>query len=191
MTSLRMIVIAMIIIAVVAVSAIYMRKEGGEPLLADQRFQELVSGKPEELSVAVEGLDPNGRFYKDYTCDGGNMAPKVKVTGVPGKAVTVALIVYDPDAPRGTFIHWLAYQDALETLTFPSPNAVEGRNDFRGVGYGGPCPPKGDNPHRYFFLAIALDDKLELPRGYEIDDILDSMRGHVVSWGYTVGTYSR
>ncbi|MEB2837091.1 MAG: YbhB/YbcL family Raf kinase inhibitor-like protein [Desulfurococcales archaeon] len=167
------------------------RQRGGGGVLVDKRFEDLVSGAPESLRVSVEGIGADGRIAVEYTCDGPDRAPRVEVSGVPADAKSVALIMYDPDAPLGTFIHWLAYQPAAPTVSFPSPNAVEGRNDFRRIGYGGPCPPPGHGPHRYFFLVLALDRDPGLSRGYTLNQLLNTIRGHALAWGYAMGTYSR
>ncbi len=160
-------------------------------VLVDRRFEDLVAGAPQNLGVKVEGIKANGRIAVEYTCDGADRPPKVEVSGVPADAKSVALIMYDPDAPIGTFIHWLAYQPAAPTVSFPSPASVEGRNDFGRIGYGGPCPPRGHGEHRYFILALALDRDPGLGRGFTADQLLASARGHVAAWGYAMGTYSR
>ena len=165
---------------------------GGEPMLADPQIEKLVEGAPQTLRVSVEGLAGEGsRIPREYTCDGADRPPAVTVSGVPGGAKAVALIMYDPDAPLGTFIHWLAVAPAQPSVVFPSPQAVEGRNDFHRIGYGGPCPPRGHGPHRYYFLAVALDTLPRLEQGYSLQQLLEAARGHVVAWGYTMGTYER
>ena len=160
--------------------------------LVDPLMEALVSGAPMGLRVSVQGV-VDGWFQREYTCDGGDRVPRVVVEGVPVEARAVALIVYDTDAPLGTFVHWLAVapHDGGSRVVFPSPGAVEGRNDFGRVGYGGPCPPRGHGAHRYFFLAVALDGDPGVPRGFGLDDLLSRARGHVVSWGYAVGRYKR
>jgi len=163
------------------------------PGLADPRMEELVSSAPQALRVSVEGLDSLGaRFPVEHTCDGPDRAPRVRVEGIPAGARAVALIMYDPDAPIGTFIHWLAVQPVEGgEAVFPSPGAVEGRNDFRRTGYGGPCPPRGHGVHRYYFLVLALGEVPGLRRGFSLRDLLRAARGRVLAWGYWMGTYSR
>ena len=176
-----------------ALIGLWLHSRGGGVggVLVDRRFEDLVAGAPESLGVKVEGIGGDGRIAVEYTCDGADRAPRVEVSGVPANAKSVVLIMYDPDAPIGTFIHWLAYQPAAPTTTFPSPAAVEGRNDFRRIGYGGPCPPPGHGSHRYFFLALAVDRDPGLSRGYTLSQLLNAVRGHVLAWGYSMGTYSR
>jgi len=182
--------VAALIIAGVALVAVW-HVRGGGGVLVDRRMEDLVAGAPETLKVSVEGIGPDGRIAVEYTCDGQDRPPRVEVSGVPSGAKAVALIMYDPDAPIGTFIHWLAVQDAAPSVVFPSPSAVEGRNDFGRIGYGGPCPPRGHGAHRYFFLVVALDYKPGLTRGYRLSDVLAAAKGHVMAWGYAVGKYSR
>ncbi len=185
-------VLAAIILAMAVVAWILaFRPGGGEGVLVDKRFEELVSGVEEGLRVSVEGLKENGFFEEAYTCDGEDRAPRVSVEGVPGQAKAVALVMYDPDAPIGTFTHWLSIAPARESLTFPGDARVEGRNDFGRIGYGGPCPPRGHGVHRYFFLVLALDRDPGLGRGFTLDQLLESIKGHIVSYGYTVGKYER
>jgi Raf kinase inhibitor-like YbhB/YbcL family protein len=172
---------------------VFWPKSGGASgLLVDRRFEELVSGAPQSLTVEADGIRGGSRFPVEYTCDGADRAPSVVVSGIPEGAAAVALVMYDPDAPLGTFIHWLAVEKpGGGRAVFPSPAAVEGRNDFGRIGYGGPCPPRGHGEHRYFLLALALDRDPGLGRGFRLGDLLAAARGNVVAWGYTMGTYSR
>ena len=162
-------------------------------MLADKRMEEIVEGVQESLKVSVEGLPSRGsKFPVEMTCDGLDRAPRVSIAGLPSDAKSVALIMYDPDAPAGTFIHWLAVQPSPGwEAYFPSERALEGRNDFGRLGYGGPCPPRGHGEHRYFFLALALDVEPKLSRGFTLEDLLYEAKGHVTAWGYAMGTYSR
>ncbi len=164
---------------------------GGGGVLVDNRFEDLVSGAPMKLSVRVEGIGPDGFIGKEYTCDGENRIPRVTVEDVPTDASSIALIVYDPDAPYGTFIHWLAIAPANATVELPGEARAHGVNDFGSIGYGGPCPPQGHRAHRYFFLAVAVDKDLNLKNGFTLEDLLREARGHVIAYGYSVGKYGR
>jgi len=190
---IRFILAVVLIIAIIASACILLyghRGAGG--MLADKRFDDLVSGIPKELQVETSAIGPDGWFKKEYTCDGPDKTPKVLVKGVPDGAKAVAVIMYDPDAPIGTFIHWLAVAPAKGgEITFPTSGMVEGKNDFRRIGYGGPCPPRGHGPHRYYILALALDKDPGLSRGFTLDALLQQAKGHVISWGYTMGRYQR
>jgi Raf kinase inhibitor-like YbhB/YbcL family protein len=133
-----------------------------------------------------------------YTCDAENISPPLAWSGVPETAKTLALVADDPDAPRGTWVHWVIYNipatekglaenvPARETI---DSGARQGTNDFRKTGYGGPCPPSGT--HRYFFKLYALDTDLNLPPGATKDQLLKAAEGHVVAQGQLVGRYTR
>ena len=194
MTKGRVLLIAAVaavaaIIALVAVSA----HRGGGAVLVDSRMEDLVKGVPKGLSVRVDEMEEGGRFKVEYTCDGADVAPEVRVSNVPSEAKALVLIMYDPDAPMGTFIHWLGVWKASppEQVLSPSSALSQGRNDFRRTGYGGPCPPRGHGTHRYFFLVIAVDKEVNLRDGFSFKDLERAVKGHVISWGYFMGTYSR
>jgi Raf kinase inhibitor-like YbhB/YbcL family protein len=134
-----------------------------------------------------------------YTCDGKNISPPLKWASVPSGAKTLVLIVDDPDAPGGTWVHWVLYglpagttelaEDTSKTQ-FISVGARQGLNDFRHLGYGGPCPPPG-NPHRYFFKLYALDADLDLKPGATKKDVEAAMGKHILAQGQLMGRYKR
>jgi Raf kinase inhibitor-like YbhB/YbcL family protein len=134
-----------------------------------------------------------------HTCDADNLSPALAWTRIPVETRSFALICDDPDAPRGTWLHWLLYGLAAEAAELgrgvprhpelPS-GARQGINDSGNVGYDGPCPPPG-KPHRYFFRLYALDIVLNLPPGINRADLEDAMRGHVLAVGTLMGTYER
>jgi Raf kinase inhibitor-like YbhB/YbcL family protein len=133
-----------------------------------------------------------------YTCDGEDYSPPLEWSSVPQNTKGIALIVEDPDAPSGTFTHWVIFSipPAVTELAerFPTtdslPNgARQGLNDMRRTGYGGPCPPTGS--HRYFFKLYALDTELALNPGAAKKDLVDAMRGHILAQGQLMGTYKR
>jgi Raf kinase inhibitor-like YbhB/YbcL family protein len=133
-----------------------------------------------------------------HSCDGPDVSPDLAWSGVPDGAASLALICDDPDAPMGTWVHWVLFNipagaDGLPA-EIPSDAALEngarhGTNDFRRLGYGGPCPPGGT--HRYFFKLYALDTMLELDSGITKAQLLDAMEGHILAEGQLMGTYSR
>jgi Raf kinase inhibitor-like YbhB/YbcL family protein len=133
-----------------------------------------------------------------YTCDGENISPPLKWSNVPRSTKSLALIVEDPDAPIGTFTHWVIY-DIPPTITelaerVPTtetiPNgARQGLNDMKRVGYGGPCPPSGS--HRYLFKLYALDATLDLKPGETKQVLTSAMSGHILAAGQLMGTYER
>jgi Raf kinase inhibitor-like YbhB/YbcL family protein len=134
-----------------------------------------------------------------HSCDGGNRSPPLVWSEIPVTTRSFALIVDDPDAPRGTWIHWVLFNlpaDAVELSPgVPSSpelksGARQGVNDSGDVGYGGPCPPRGA-PHRYFFRLYALDCVLNLSPGVNRSDVDQAMAGHVLADCVLMGTYQR
>ena len=134
-----------------------------------------------------------------YTCDGEDVSPPLEWGDLPEGAASLALIVFDPDAPGGEFTHWLIYGIPAYVRSLPEgvpaegvvPGlGVQGRNDFGEIGYGGPCPPPGP-AHRYVFRLLALDADLNLPPGVDRGGLEEALRGHVLGVGELVGLYSR
>jgi Raf kinase inhibitor-like YbhB/YbcL family protein len=134
-----------------------------------------------------------------YTCDGNDVSPPLQWTNAPANTKSFALIADDPDAPAGTWVHWVLYDLPADSSALPenvaktqnlTGNAKQGVNDFRRVGYGGPCPPPG-KPHRYFFKIYALDTLLALKPGATKKDLLKAMEGHVLAEGVLIGIFSR
>lgn len=127
-----------------------------------------------------------------FTCDGGEATPTLVMSDVPADAKSLALIMDDPDAPSGDFVHWLVWNIPPTTvaLTTPVPTgAIEGVTDFGATGYGGPCPPSGT--HRYFFKLYALDTELGLPATARKPDLEQALSGHVLAQAQLMGTYQR
>jgi Raf kinase inhibitor-like YbhB/YbcL family protein len=130
---------------------------------------------------------------RKYTCDGQNAAPPLQWSGVPDGAKSVALICDDPDAPSGTFTHWVLYNVPAAVHGIPEDPTVgtSGVNSFGKTGFGGPCPPKKDHAHHYHFHVYALDVDSLGASGLSKEDALKAMRGHIVAAGDLVGTYKR
>jgi Raf kinase inhibitor-like YbhB/YbcL family protein len=125
----------------------------------------------------------------------GNVSPPLRWSGVPEAAIELALIVQDPDAPSGTFTHWIVAGldpglEGLEEGRVPV-GAVEGDNDFGEDGYGGPEPPPGDPPHHYVFMLLALGEESELTDGAAADDFFDAVEGKELDQGRLTGLYGR
>lgn len=134
-----------------------------------------------------------------YTCEGEDVSPELNWSGLPAGTKSLALIVDDPDAPRGTFTHWVLFNLPASATTLPEgvPAAPElpdgskqGRTDFGHTGYGGPCPPPG-RPHRYRFTLYALDSSLQLAAGASVNQVAAAMKGHILAQGRLVGTFQR
>jgi Raf kinase inhibitor-like YbhB/YbcL family protein len=144
--------------------------------------------------IKVEFPEITGQMFpKTYTCEGDNISPAIRWAKVEG-AITYALIMEDPDAPAGTFIHWIVYNIKQNFLPkdFPreSPLAEQGINDFKRQGYDGPCPPRGHGPHHYHFKVFALSS--ELPPGIKTKaDLLTAMQGKILDQGEAILIYQR
>jgi Raf kinase inhibitor-like YbhB/YbcL family protein len=146
-------------------------------------------------SVAFKEGQP---IPRQYTCDGVNVSPPLEWAGVPKTAKTIAIIVDDPDAPAGTWVHWVLYNLPAENIgmveNLPATETLkaggfQGKNDFEKIGYGGPCPPSGT--HRYFLKIYALDADLPLKAGATKAEVEKAMAGHIVGQGQLMGTYRR
>lgn len=127
-----------------------------------------------------------------YTCEGENVSPPIVFRDLPRGTKSLALILDDPDAPMRTFDHWIVWNIPADTKTLQEGAKVskQGKNDFRKIGYGGPCPPPG-NSHRYFFKAYALDVELDLPEGVSKSQLEEAMEGHILGKAELVGIYQR
>jgi Raf kinase inhibitor-like YbhB/YbcL family protein len=134
-----------------------------------------------------------------HACDDADSSPPLAWSDVPDGTESFALLVEDPDAPGGTFAHWILYELAGDARELPegiptvgrgAGGVKQGQNDFRQIGYGGPCPPPGD-PHRYVFHLYALDDVLGLAPGATRGDLLAAIRGHVLAETTLVGKFAR
>jgi Raf kinase inhibitor-like YbhB/YbcL family protein len=135
-----------------------------------------------------------------YTCDGADLSPPLAWSGVPPGTRSLALIADDPDAPAGTWVHWVLYnlsaavselpENIAKVETLDLGGARQGRTDFRRPGYGGPCPPPG-SAHRYFFKLYALDAPLQLKPAAQKKDVEAAMEGHVLGTAQLMGTYAR
>ncbi|MFQ5679268.1 MAG: YbhB/YbcL family Raf kinase inhibitor-like protein [Gemmatimonadota bacterium] len=151
------------------------------------------------MELTSDAFADGGEIPVPHTCDGEDLSPALSWSGPPEGTTSLALIADDPDAPVGTWVHWVVYRIPPELRGLPEgvpadpelPDGTrQGRNDFRRVGYGGPCPPPGRR-HRYFFKLYALDAHPDLAPGATKRDLLDAMEGHVLGRAQLVGTYGR
>lgn len=139
----------------------------------------------------------------EYTCEGDDVSPSLRWIHPPEGMRSFALVVDDPDAPGQTFTHWVLFNIPSDATHLPRDVEVEtefadqdvppreGVNDFTEIEYGGPCPPPGDDPHRYFFRLYALDTKFDLDRGATKEQLTDAMDGHILDETDLIGTYQR
>jgi len=153
---------------------------------------------PATLDLNSSDFAPGATIPKPFTCDGGDLSPALAWKTPPAPTQSFALIADDPDAPVGTWVHWVIF-DMPATLrslpqNFPKDEQSgdgtrQGKNDFGKIGYGGPCPPPG-KAHRYFFKLYALDTKLNLNPGATKKDVERAMQGHILARGEYLGRYS-
>lgn len=144
-----------------------------------------------DLIVKSSAFENNKLIPKKYSCDGDEVNPPISIEGIPSSAKTVALILDDPDAPRGTFDHWIVWNipptSKIEENTVPG---IEGLNGASTQSYVGMCPPSGT--HRYFFKVYALDTKLDLKaNATKKKDLENAMKGHILAKGELIGLYKR
>jgi Raf kinase inhibitor-like YbhB/YbcL family protein len=167
------------------------RDAGTEPEMSD-----------EEVAMTIEltstAFNAGEAIPAIYTCDGDDISPPLQWQNLPEGTGSLALIMDDPDAPRGTWVHWVLYNIPPSTGELPENVAPadslpgggsQGRSSWNRVGYGGPCPPGGT--HRYFFKLYALDAELDLAPGATKEQLLAAMEGHILAQGELVGTYAR
>ena len=143
------------------------------------------------LTVSSPDL-PGGTVPREFTCDGANRVPRLQWSPPPPGTQELAVEMLDPDAPRGTFTHWLVYglPPGTASLAAVPASAAEGVNDFGKPGYGGPCPPRGP-AHHYHLVVLALDTRLGLAAGATRPELESRIRGHVLAKGELVATYQR
>jgi Raf kinase inhibitor-like YbhB/YbcL family protein len=179
------------------------------------RGDSLPAEDPSRLTMSLRSpaFSDGGMIPRSYTCDGSDRSPPLEWSGVPDSTRTLALICDDPDAPTGTWSHWVVInlQPAVRALkegipaetsvplarmemepagdSSPKALAQQGQNDFGKTGYGGPCPPGGT--HRYVFRLYALDTRLDLPSSATRADVLKAIQEHILAEGRLVGKYTR
>jgi Raf kinase inhibitor-like YbhB/YbcL family protein len=144
-----------------------------------------------DMKITSAAFENNGSIPADYTCDGADVSPPLSFQNVPGNANSLAVIMDDPDAPMGTWVHWLVWNIPRNTTGLTQAQSIpypQGRNDFGDVKYGGPCPPSGT--HRYFFKLYALDTMLQLPKGSTKQQLEAAMSGHILEEAQLIGTYT-
>ncbi len=151
------------------------------------------------FALSSTSFSNGGDIPRKFTCDGSDISPELSWKNSPAGTQSFALIADDPDAPSGTWTHWLVYDlpstssELLENVPkveHLSTGGYQGRNDFRKIGYGGPCPPAG-RPHRYFFKLYALDRPVNLKAGVDRLELERAMRGHILGQAEWVGKYRR
>jgi Raf kinase inhibitor-like YbhB/YbcL family protein len=152
------------------------------------------------FSISTKSFKPAETIPTKYTCDGADVSPDLKWSEAPKNTKGFALICDDPDAPVGTFTHWVLYGLAHDAAELPEgmaktpevgyPDCKQGKNDFGRVGYGGPCPPRGSK-HRYYFKLYALDAAVSLQPGASRSELESAIKGHILAQAEVMGTYQR
>ncbi|NEU57835.1 YbhB/YbcL family Raf kinase inhibitor-like protein [Halorussus sp. MSC15.2] len=155
-----------------------------------------------DLSFRTSAFTHGESIPEKYTCEGEDVSPELTVGGAPDDAAALAVVVDDPDAPAGTFTHWLLWNlppDTVEIEEGVEPReelpdlggARQGENDFGDVGYRGPCPPEGDGPHEYRFTLYALDEELDAEGGALRPEVQDELDAKTIDSDQFTGTFSR
>ena len=149
------------------------------------------------FEIHTNAFSEGGMIPKKYTCDGGDVSPELRWSNAPSGAQSFALIADDPDAPVGTWTHWIAWNIPASDAKLPEgipktenlhDGIRQGKNDFKRIGYGGPCPPPG-RPHRYFFKLYALGIQLDIKAGASRSELEQSMKGHVLGKAEVMRNY--
>ena len=179
-----------LLLAAVTYSIIPQRGLGAEVQVKEERLTM-------ELKSSV--FQNNQDIPQKYTCDGADLSPPLVWNNPPNGAKAFALITDDPDAPGGTWVHWVIYDlpadakglaEGVPTQEMLPNGAKQGVNDFKNVGYGGPCPPRGP-AHRYFFKLYALDQPTNLKPRATKQQLLNAMKGHILGEAQLIGKYKR
>ena len=146
-----------------------------------------------DFVLQSSAFDHDGPIARRHSCEGEDLSPPLSWSGLPEGTRSLALLVDDPDAPVGTFTHWLAWglDPGAEGLGEDEAAPVEGRNDFGTSGYRGPCPPPGHGRHRYSFRLYALDSDIDLSPGAEQGELQRALEGHTLAIAELIGTYER
>lgn len=144
------------------------------------------------MKLTSSAFTHEGSIPAKYTCDGDDLVPPLKISDVPSNAKSLALVMDDPDAPMGTWDHWVIWNiptDKTEITEGKEPAVPHGANSWKRNIWNGPCPP--DREHRYFFKLYALDTELDLPEGSTKKDVEAAMKGHVIAEAQLMGKYKR
>lgn len=171
-------------------------KKSRETILCESIIKQKIDNcniRMQNMKITSPAFQNNANIPLKYTCDGENINPVIDISGVPRNSESLVLIVDDPDAPSGTWTHWIVFNINPTTNRIEENNvpvgSVLGINDFGNIKYDGPCPPSGT--HRYYFKLYALDIRLNLPEGSNKEDIENAMEGYILSQTELIGKYSK
>ncbi len=149
------------------------------------------------MKLRSEAFSDGGMLPQRFSCEGADISPPLEWGSIPAATKTLALICDDPDAPMGTWVHWVYYNippitalpEGIPGVARPPTGGIQGINDFKKTGYGGPCPPAG--VHRYYFKLYALDSQVQLPEGATKNQLIKAMEGHILAKALLMGRFSR
>jgi Raf kinase inhibitor-like YbhB/YbcL family protein len=148
-----------------------------------------IYSKP-NLIVVSPAFTNNNAIPSKYTCSGENTSPEIDIKGIPKGAKTLAIIVDDPDAPHGGFVHWVMWNiSPMGTIDANTAPGVQGKNGAKENKYTGPCPPTGE--HHYHFKVYALDARVDIPASSDKTALLKAMEPHIIAAGELVGTFKK
>lgn len=158
----------------------------------EKQIKQTEANKPEVIAMKLTSpsFANNGQIPSEFTCDSSDVSPPLTISDAPENAKSIALIMDDPDAPVGTFVHWVVWNIPIGTKEIrkdSEPSGIQGKTGFGRTGYGGPCPPSGT--HRYFFKLYALDTEINLPKGSSKKELEKAMEGHIMEKAELMGTY--
>lgn len=192
----KVVLLGLIMIASLLACSNRSGSSAGKPTTQNQNQDQSQNAK--EIKLTSTAFKEGEPIPRQYTCNGVNVSPPLEWSGVPKSARTLVIIADDPDAPSGTWVHWVLYNLPADNIgmveNLPATDELraggfQGKNDFGKTGYGGPCPPSGT--HRYFFKIYALDSELPLKAGATKAEVEKAMEGHVVAQGQLMGTYRK
>lgn len=145
------------------------------------------------MKISTPAFEQNQTIPAKYTCDGDNINPELIISEIPTDTKSMVLIVDDPDAPAGDWVHWTVWNIDPQTIKIPEnsipANSIQGTTSFGQTGYGGPCPHAGS--HHYYFKVYALDTKLDLPPSTDKQKLLSAIENHILDYSELIGLYKR
>jgi Raf kinase inhibitor-like YbhB/YbcL family protein len=171
----------------IALAAILILLAGCAPAEAPEPKD--IDYKGDMMKITSSAFKADEVIPSKHTCEGEDISPELKIADIPKNTKTLAIICDDPDAPVGTFVHWVAWNIPPGDIEEGAKDFNQGTNDFKKIGYGGPCPPAGT--HRYFFKVYALDVELGIEKGSTKTELIDAMENHILAQAELIGTYTK
>jgi len=196
---LIIIAIVVIVFGIGIIMLFYRIPSQGILLIFPEELVSILRNVPRTLNIESPAFKNGSYIPMKYTCNGINVSPELRISEIPSNAKSIVLLMFDPDAPGGVFWHWVFYGIKPDQAIIPenivkndyTDYGINGLNSFGSIGYGGPCPPRGDKLHRYVFLVLALDIESSWSPRLSYRDVVDMIKGHVIAYGCIVGLYAR